>query len=95
MNQKPNFTPAPSLLVPHGPDEGQMRDYIQVMWRRMWVIIVAFFLLFSTVLVWTFRMNPVYQASAVLEIQRSGDSGAMSLENLFSDQLAAGGDKEV
>jgi len=95
MNQKPNSTPAPSLLVPQGPDEGQMRHYVQVLWRRIWVIIVAFFLLLGTILVWTFRMNPVYKATAVLEIQRSGDSGAMSLENLFSDELAAGGDKEL
>jgi len=56
--------------------------------------VLVFFLLLGTVLVGTFRMKPVFQATAVLEIRKTGESG-MSLENLFSEDLGAGGDKDL
>ncbi|MCK4272849.1 hypothetical protein KAX22_09370, partial [bacterium] len=95
MNHKPNFDTASSPLVSQDHKQNNLRDYVQVMWRRMWVIILVFLVVFGTVLVETFRMKPVYQASATLEIQKTGDSGALSLESLFTEGLGVGGEKEI
>ncbi len=81
--------------MPQGPNKGHLRDYVQVMWRRMWVIVLAFVVLLGTVFVETFRMKPLYQASAILEIQKTGGSGALSLQDLFSEGLGVGGEKEL
>jgi len=93
MNHQPNFDTAFSPLVSQDNEQINLRDYVQVMWRRMWVIILVFLVVFGTVLVGTFRMKPVYQASATLEIQKTGDSGALSLENLFTEGLGVGAEK--
>ena len=95
MKQQPNSNPTPSPLVPQDRRQTDLRDYMQVMWRRMWVIILAFVVLFCTVLVHTLRMKPIYQASAMLEIQKTGGGGALSLEKLFSESLAVGSTQEL
>jgi tyrosine-protein kinase Etk/Wzc len=94
MNKQPDYNQF-SPLVPQGLEEGHLRDYMQVMWRRMWVIVVAFFLLLGTVLVETLRMKPVFQASAILEIHKTSEAGVMSLENLFRENLGVGEDKDL
>lgn len=95
MKQQPNSNPAPSPLVPQDRRRTDLRDYMQVMWRRMWVIVLVFLVLLATVLVETLRMKPIYQAGAILEIQKTGEGGALSLENLFSEGLGVGGEKEL
>jgi tyrosine-protein kinase Etk/Wzc len=94
MNNQPNYNLS-SPLVPQGSKRTHMRDYLQVMWRRIWVIVLAFMVLLGTVLVETFMMKPLYQASAILEIQKISEGGSMSLENLFSEGLGVGGEKEL
>ena len=93
MNQEQHSVHSP--LVPQKYKQTNLRDYVLVLWRRMWLIVLALMVLFCTVLVQTLRMKPVYQASAMLEIQRTGGGGAMSLEKLFSESLAAGSTQEL
>ena len=93
MNQESHSAPSP--LVPHEDRQIHLRDYVWVLWRRMWVVILAFVVLFCTVLVQTLRMKPTYQASAMLEIQKTGGGGALSLEKLFSESLVVGSTQEL
>jgi len=95
MNYQPDFDKASTPLMSQEHEQIHLRDYVQVMWRRMRVIILVFLVVFGTVLVWTLMMKPVYQASATLEIQKTGESGALSLENLFSEGLGVGAEKEL
>ena len=74
-------------------EEINLRDYLQVVWRRRWAIVLAFVLIVCTTLVVSLQMRPVYQASAVLEIQKP--SSGMSLEELFSDNMGMGAEKNV
>jgi len=92
MNQETHSVPSP--LAPQEYKEFHLRDYVWALWRHMWVIILAFVVVFGTVLVKTLKMKPVYQASALLEIQKNG-RGALSLEKLFSESLGAQGGKEL
>jgi tyrosine-protein kinase Etk/Wzc len=94
MNHQPNHDIA-SPLMSQDQEQINLRDYVQVMWRRIWVIVLVFLVVFVTVLVWTLMMRPVYEARATLEIQKTGDSGALSLENLFSEGLGVGAEKEL
>ena len=94
MNYQPDSDIA-SPLMSQDHEQINLRDYVQVMWRRIWVIVLVFLVVFGAVLVWTLMMRPVYQARATLEIQKTGDSGALSLENLFSEGLGVGAEKEL
>ena len=77
------------------PDQAQLKDYLQVLWRRRWVIILAFAVVVACTVVATLFANPLYRASAILEVQKSS-RGSMSLENLFSDDLTGMGiEKEI
>jgi tyrosine-protein kinase Etk/Wzc len=94
MNHQPNSYRA-SPLVPQDNEQISLRDYVQVMWRRIWVIILVFVVVFGAVLAGTLMKKPVYQARATLEIQKTGDRGALSLENLFTEGLGVGAEKEL
>lgn len=94
MNHQPNSDIAPPL-VSRDYEQISLRDYVQVMWRRIWVIILVFVVVFGAVLAGTLMKKPVYQACATLEIQKTGDSGALSLENLFTEGLGVGAEKEL
>jgi tyrosine-protein kinase Etk/Wzc len=72
-----------------GEKELHLRDYIQVLWRRLWVVILAFVIILGTTLVVTFLSRPVYQATALLEVQKS-NGGALSLQNMLNEDLQMG-----
>ena len=66
MNYQPDSDIA-SPLMSQDHEQINLRDYVQVMWRRIWVIILVFLVVFGAVLVWTLMMRPVYQARATLD----------------------------
>ena len=47
-----------------------LRDYIQVALRRRWIILTFFTVLVVTVLIGSLKQTPIYQATAVLMIER-------------------------
>ena len=96
MNHKSNSAPSSSPVVRQDPERAHLRDYMQVIWRRLWVIILAFVMVLGTTMVETLRSKPVYQATGLLEIQKSS-GGALSLPNLFTEglEMGVGGDREV
>jgi succinoglycan biosynthesis transport protein ExoP len=52
------------------PEEVHLLDYLQVIKRRKWIIIACFFITIITVIIGNYTMEPVYQATAQLIIDR-------------------------
>lgn len=46
-----------------------LQDYIQVIWRRRWIMITFFIVLVTTVTIGTLRQTPIYEATATLLIE--------------------------
>ncbi len=51
-------------------EEFNIADYWQVIQKRKWVIIASFLTFFTIVAIYTFRMVPIYRATAVILIER-------------------------
>jgi len=47
-----------------------IKDYLQIFMRRRWVIMTIFTVIVVSTLLWTLRQKPVYQATAVMLIER-------------------------
>ena len=50
------------------------RDYMMILRERFWYIIVTFFIIFAGVLLYTFRITPIYTSAASVQILRDSDS---------------------
>jgi tyrosine-protein kinase Etk/Wzc len=76
--------------------ELHLRDYMQVLWRRLWVIILTFVIIFGITLAVTLFSRPAYRATALVEVQKNS-GGALSLQNMLNEdlQLSPGLDREV
>lgn len=71
-------TPLPSQrALPH--QEAHLQDYIQIILRRRYTFISAFLAVFIGVVVYTYTMQPVYEASATLHVREGkGKSGSLN-----------------
>jgi len=49
----------------------ELRDYLQILQRRRWVIVVTFLTVFFSVLFHTLRTRPVYEAFTTVQIKQS------------------------
>lgn len=49
----------------------QLKDYLNILWRRKWIIILTTFTAVVVVVVGTSMMAPVYQASTTLKVAAS------------------------
>jgi len=49
----------------------ELRDYLQILMRRRWVIVVTFLTVFFSVLFHTLRTRPVYEAFTTVQIKQS------------------------
>jgi capsular exopolysaccharide synthesis family protein len=49
------------------------RDYMMILRERIWYIIVTFFVIFAGVLLYTFRMTPIYTSVATIQVLRDSD----------------------
>lgn len=50
-----------------------LRDYLMILRERIWYIIVTFFVIFAGILLYTFRMTPMYTSVATVQILRDSD----------------------
>jgi polysaccharide biosynthesis transport protein len=65
----------------------EIRNYLTILWRRMWVIIVTLVVTMSVVIVGTFSMTPIYSATGMLRIA-SAASGAVNYSDyMYADRL--------
>jgi tyrosine-protein kinase Etk/Wzc len=96
MNLKSNAAPPSASPMEWDERELHLRDYMQVLWRRLWVIILTFVIVIATTLAVTLLSRPAYRATALLEVQKNG-GGALSLQNMLNEdlQMSPGLDREV
>lgn len=62
------------LSEPDQPNQSLFIDYITILRRRKILIILAFFLVFIPVMVWTFMTKPIYEAEAVIIYEEPQDT---------------------
>ena len=58
-------------LLPPLEEEIHLRDYIEVVVRRKWVVISLLLIIFSAVAIFTLTRTPLYKAESVLKISRN------------------------
>ncbi len=76
--------PAPTIHEPVV-EEKHLWDYVRVLYKRRWIAIPAFLLVFVTMTVNAMRETPYYQASTQLLIERDAPSVA-TLDQMFQSQ---------
>ena len=59
--------------VGNGMPNRTFRDYMMILRERIWYIIVTFFVIFAGVLLYTFRMTPIYTSVATIQVLRDSD----------------------
>ncbi|MBQ6534549.1 MAG: hypothetical protein IJI37_05200, partial [Opitutales bacterium] len=64
---------APDVGVGNGLPNRTFHDYIMILRERIWYIIVTFFVIFAGILLYTFRMTPIYTSVATVQILRDSD----------------------
>ncbi|OQA91296.1 MAG: Tyrosine-protein kinase etk [Elusimicrobia bacterium ADurb.Bin231] len=64
--------------------ELQLEDYIQLLFRRKWIFITFFIIVVTIVAIATFRMRPVYRATATLLIEKESTPNPYQ-ENVMVD----------
>src|SRR6476620_10298456 len=67
------------------PEEKHLADYLRVMYRRRWIALPVFLVVFVVGAVNAFRETPVYQARAQLLIQKDAPSVAR-LDQVFQSE---------
>ncbi len=50
------------------------RDYMMILRERFWYIVVTFFIIFAGVLLYTFRVTPIFTSVASIQILRDADN---------------------
>lgn len=77
------------MADPTTSEELDFSHYLDVVLRRRWVIVSAFTIIFVSTLLYTFTARPVYQASALLVIEKERGGGQVQngsmIENLNED----------
>ena len=66
--------------------EVSLQDYIRVLYRYRWLILVSFFVIFAGTVWYTFTTQPIYEASATIMIK----SEKSSMEDLFGGPVYSG-----
>ena len=66
-------------------EEKHIRDYVRVLYKRRWIAIPAFLIVFVTMTVNTLRETPLYQGRAQLLIEKDAPNVA-TLDQMFQSQ---------
>lgn len=62
--------------------EIHLRDYVQAILRRKWIVIVSFIIVLTTVAIHTFKAAPIYQATVQLQIDKE-DPNVVSVKEMM------------
>lgn len=65
----------------------EVRDYVTILWRRKWIILVTIVVTLAVVTIGTRLTIPVYQATSVIRIAVSSGGALNYQEYIYSDQL--------
>lgn len=76
------YAPERLFELDEEPEKG-LTDYLRILFRRKWAIVIVFFL--GVLVAWAYAKNltPVYRSSATIEIGPEGQQGVKSLGDLF------------
>jgi len=75
------------------PEEVRLQDYLNVIYRRRKIFILAFLSVVIGVAVWTFTMRPVYESSATLHVK--DEKGNKELLDILSVNSSNPVDAEI
>jgi len=64
-------------------EEVHLRDYIRILAKRKWLVITAFVLIVASTALFTFTMDPVYEATAKIVIEKENPN-VVSIEEVFA-----------
>jgi capsular exopolysaccharide synthesis family protein len=65
----------------------ELKNYLNVLWRRKWVILLTFAVTMTVVVIGTQMSTPFYQATAVLRIAVSSGGSLSAQDYIYTDQL--------
>ena len=78
----------PGARSTEGDREIHILDYVRIVYRRRWSVLVAFVAVFGSTLVYTFTATPVYEARAQLLIENE-DSKIVSFQEVLEQNKKA------
>nr|MBA2258433.1 hypothetical protein [Acidobacteriota bacterium] len=87
MNTTDRIRPAPVVRNSQVGEDKHIWDYVRVLYKRRWIAIPAFIVVFVTMTVNTLRETPVYQGRAQVLIEKDAPSVA-TLDQMFQSQDA-------
>jgi non-specific protein-tyrosine kinase len=66
----------------------ELRTYIEILWRRKWIIIITILLTEIIVIIGSFMIKPVYSASTKIRIAAAASTGSLSYsDSTYADRL--------
>src|SRR5690349_8491220 len=65
----------------------EIKDYLRILWRRKWVILLTLVVTVVVVSIGTYLTTPVYEATAVLRIAVSSGGSLSFSDYTYADQL--------
>jgi uncharacterized protein involved in exopolysaccharide biosynthesis len=73
----------------HYPDEEELhiRDYLQIVLRRKWIVITFLVAVITTVTIGTFMMKPSYKATATLKIDKDNSQVILFKESYAIEEV--------
>jgi capsular exopolysaccharide synthesis family protein len=85
MSAETHQRPRLSEVVPHHEEEHHVLDYVRVLYKRRWIAIPVFVIVFLVGAMNSYRTTPIYEASTQLLIEK--DSPKIGrLDTMFQDQ---------
>src|SRR5215831_10909235 len=66
--------PSPAVAWDHAPREPHLLDYFIILRKHQWLILTFALTVVTVVTIATFKMKPVYQAAARVEVDRESQS---------------------
>lgn len=87
-NQSENHLPSTEVreMMPEVEDEIHLKDYLDVILRRRWTVIITLLVTFFSVAVYTFSTTPIYKATGTIKASPKGLQVA-SFEDQSSSML--------
>ncbi len=70
LERPKDYPVVPGTYYPYTEEEVHLRDYLQVILRRKWIVLTFFIAVVTTVTIATFMMKPQYKATTTIKIDK-------------------------
>ena len=84
----------PVAYYPSPDDEIHLRDYVQIILRRKWIVITVLVTVLTTVTIGTFMTKPQYRATTTIKINKTNPN-ILSFKDVYSIELPEEGYDET